>query len=419
MRCLVIGAGLLGITTAWFLRRHGIDVVVCDRQPGPGRETSFANGGMLHASQANPWNEPGVLLQVLRTLGREDSALLIRPRALVRMLPWALQFFRNATPARFAHAAARNTRLADYSIAVLNEHLGPLALDFGRADRGTLKIYRTDNEFRTAQEATRVSLAAGVRATELSADGVVALEPALGPIADELSGGIHFPDDVSGDAHRFCVALAAEAAAAGVAFHYESTVEAISVVNRRFAAARIDGIDTAFDACVIAAGSYSASLARSAGLRLPVQPVKGYSLTLPLAAWDPQPRVPVIDEHFHAAVCPLGDSLRVAGTAEFAGHDAALRAGRINNLFELVRQVYPDAAARIDRAQATQWCGFRPMTPDGVGVISATQVAGLYINSGHGHLGWTMAPGAGKLLADLVAGTPEELTAEDYALSRF
>ncbi len=419
MRCLVIGAGLLGLTTAWFLRQHGFEVTVVERRGAPGEETSFANGGMLHASQASPWNEPGVLWQVLKTLGREDSALLIRARALPHMMPWAWSFFRNSRRAAYVENLEKNARLADYSLAVMNEHFRALPMSFDRADRGTLKIYRSPAELEVAREVALRCRDWNVSYNVLDASAVVELEPALTPIGDQLSGGIHFPDDLSGDAQRFCVELASACTSAGVQFEYNATVEKLLSERGRCHAACIDGELRYFDACVIAAGSYSGALARSLGVKVPVQPVKGYSLTLPLEAWPVVPQVPVIDEHFHAALCPLGKRMRVAGTAEFAGFDTSLTRSRIENLYSLVAGVYPQAAVALKHDKTIEWAGLRPMSPDGVGIMGPTRVAGLYLNTGHGHLGWTMAPGAGKLVADCVAGQGGEIPLDDYQLTRF
>lgn len=419
MRCLVIGAGLLGLATAWFLRRHGLDVTVVERRAAPGEETSFANGGMLHASQASPWNEPGVLWQVLKTLGREDSALLIRARALPHMMPWAWSFFRNSRRSAYVENLEKNARLADYSLAVMNEHFGALPMSFDRADRGTLKIYRTSAELEVACEVALRCRDWNVAYNVLDVGAIAELEPALLPIADQLSGGIHFPDDISGDAQQFCVGLGSACATGGVQFEYNATVEKLLSEGGRCHAARIDGALRKFDACVIAAGSYSATLTHDIGVKVPVQPVKGYSLTLPLQAWPVAPQVPVIDEHFHAALCPLGQRMRVAGTAEFAGFDTSLTRSRIENLYSLVAGVYPQAAAALERADTIEWAGLRPMSPDGVGIMGPTSLPGLYLNTGHGHLGWTMAPGAGKLVADCVAGQSGEIPLDDYQLTRF
>ena len=419
MRIIVVGAGLLGLTTAYFLRQHAAEVLVVERQLGPGLETSFANGGMLHASQANPWNEPGVLWQALRMLGREDAALLIRPRALPRMLGWAWTFVRNSSLPRYLTNVEKNARLADYSLTVLAEHLAGLALPFERADRGTLKIYRDVAELETASQFAERCRAFDICYQVLTAKEVTTLEPALAPISDQLSGGIHFPDDVSGDAHRFCRALAERCVTDGVQFCYETHVQRIVISDGTVRGVMVDGEILHADSVVLAAASHSAALAASAGVRVPVQPVKGYSITVPMAHWQVQPQVPVIDEHYHAAVCPLGQQLRVAGTAEFAGFDTTLTQSRIANLYDLITRIYPLEAASIKRSACAEWTGLRPMSPDGVGIMGRTRVAGLFLNTGHGHLGWTMAPGAGKLVADDIMQNKTELARGDYQLARF
>ncbi|MEQ8232006.1 MAG: D-amino acid dehydrogenase [Gammaproteobacteria bacterium] len=419
MHCIVVGAGLLGLTSAWFLRRHGLEVTVVEQAAGPGLGTSFANGGMLHASQASPWNEPGVLWQALRMLGREDSALLIRPRVLPRMLPWAWQFVRNSRPVRFHTNMARNARLAAYSLRVLHEEFATLELRFERAGEGTLKIYRTPAELDLAQTIALRCRDWDVRYEVLDRPGVTKLEPALTDVADALSGGIHFPDDVSGDAHLFCRELAAACTAAGVRFSYEASATRVVLQRGRVHGVEIAGEMVPATHCLIAAGSHTAALARPLGLRVPVQPVKGYSLTLPLDGWSYRPRVPVIDEHFHAAVCPLGSHLRVAGTAEFAGFDDRLTPSRLENLYTLVSHVYPAGARIIDRGEVSHWTGFRPMSPDGVGIMGPTRIPGLHLNTGHGHLGWTMATGAGKLVADALVGAATDIALDDYAPARF
>ncbi|MBI4696482.1 MAG: D-amino acid dehydrogenase [Gammaproteobacteria bacterium] len=419
MRVLIIGAGLLGLTTAHFLRRHGCDVVVVERAPGPGLETSFANGGMLHASQANPWNEPGVLWRALKMLGREDSPLLFRPHALPRMLGWSLGFVRYSAPARYARSVELNARLAKYSLGVMRELRSECAFDYDYVGRGTLKIFRTPQEV-AAGSALLAPLAGwDIPYTQVDGAGAAALEPALAPIADRIAGGVHFPQDEAGDAYRFCVGLAAQCAAAGVEFHYESGVAALSADGRGVRARLVYGREIAAGRCVIAAGSYTPLLARDLGLKVPVQPAKGYSITLPLNGWSAPPVVPVIDDHLHAAVCPLGDRLRVAGTAEFTGYDVEPTASRIRNLFGLVAKLYPAFAPHCDEAKAERWAGLRPMSADGVGIMGATKIPGVYLNTGHGPLGWTMAAGAGQAVADEVAGRPAGLDLAPYRLARF
>jgi len=420
MRIVVIGAGLLGLTTAWNLRQHGCEVTVLDRAEGPGRETSFANGGMLHASQANPWNEPGVLGHALRMLGREDAALLFRLRALPGMLGWGLRFLRNSKPVRYLRNFEKNAHLARYSLdqmAALREVIGT---GYSYDARGTLKLFRTAAGVAAAAEMCRQLEDWGIAFDVVDGTGAVELEPALAPIVDKLAGGLYFPSDEAGDAHRFCELLAASCAEHGVSFHYRSPVKRLlRDGSRMLGVSTVAGEYFEADAFVLAAGSYSAPLARQLGLAVPVQPAKGYSITVPSGAWAGRPTMPVIDDFLHAAVCPLGDRLRVAGTAEFAGYDLRLTPSRIANLFKLLTQLYPSFQPHLDPAQAVPWTGLRPMSADGVGIMGRTSIPNVHLNTGHGPLGWTMAAGAGKLVADEVVGQPTALDLAAYRLARF
>ncbi len=420
MRIIVIGAGLLGLTTAWFLRRHGCDVLVIDREPGPGRETSFANGGMLHASQANPWNEPGVFRHALKMLGKEDAALLFRLRALPGMLGWGLRFIHHSQPARYLRNFEKNAHLARYSLSMMQELRAVVGTGYDYAARGTLKLFRDRAGVEAAARLCRQLADWGIVFEVVDGAGAVRLEPALAPIGERLSGGLYFPNDESGDAQRFCELLAAASAAQGVRFEYDSTVKRILRSDDRvLGLSTVAGAYHEADAFVLAAGSYSAPLARQLGLAVPVQPAKGYSITVSCGAWSAPPALPVIDDSLHAAVCPLGGRLRVAGTAEFAGYDLRLTPSRIANLFSLLKQLYPAVESYLDPAQAQAWTGLRPMSADGVGIMGATPLRNLFLNTGHGPLGWTMAAGAGKLVADEIAGAPTALDLAPYRLARF
>ena len=417
-RVIIVGAGLLGLTTAYFLRRHGAEVVVVERRTGAGEETSFANGSMLHASQANPWNEPGILWRALAMLGREESALLVRLRALPSLLAWGTAFVRASAPARYLQNFEKNARLAAYSLAQMAELRAVCALDYDFQSRGTLKLFRTHAAVESALRVCAQLAEWGIAYEVLDAERAVIVEPALAPIQEQLAGGLFFPRDEAGDAWKFCVALTAQLRRDQVEFRFETNAQRISRraphllihTTREIAAA---------DALVLAAGSYTPSLARTVGLHVPVAPVKGYSLTLPLNGWSAGPQVPVIDDHLHAAVCPLGERLRIAGTAEFAGFDLALTPRRIENLFSFVTTLYPAFVPHLERATARAWTGLRPMSSDGVGIMGATTVPGVFLNTGHGPLGWTMAAGAGRLVADQIMGVPPALPLAPYALARF
>jgi D-amino-acid dehydrogenase len=419
MKALVVGGGLLGLTTAWFLNERGVEVTVVEKNGEVGVDTSFANGGMLHASQASPWNEPGVMFKALQMIGKEDSPLLIRPSALLKMIPWALAFFKNSSPELFLQNLQKNTQLADYSLSVLNEYFSPLNLRFEQARKGILKIYQTEEEIENAEKIAARGKANNIPYQVLDSDQTIDLEPALKKVRLRIKGGIYFPNDMSGNAYLFCKELSNRCAINGVKFICNSEIQRVNVERKAFHSLVAKDKTYVGDVCVVAAGSYSSYLLKTAGLRLPVQPVKGYSITIPNPGDIITPRVPVIDEHYHAAICPLGDNLRVAGTAEFAGFNKELSVDRIDNLFELVRKVYPEIYESMEKTKVKKWSGLRPMTPDGVGVMGKTRVKGLFINTGHGHLGWTMAPGGGKLVSDIIVNGDAEIDFHSYSLERF
>ena len=416
MRVVVIGSGLMGLVTAYFLRRSGADVCVVDRQDSPGREASFANGGMLHASQAYPWNSPGILRAAIRMLGKEDAALLIRPTALPRLLGWGYSFVRESAPARFAANIARNARLAQHSLSVMREIRAAEALEYDYCDAGTLTIYRTQEELDTAGRYADRFSSNEIAFDVVDRDRAVALEPALRAVSDQIVGASYFPNDESGDAFKFCQGLYRACERDGVEFMLGTRVKALVRDGAAIVSADTDGRRLRADKFVIAAGSYTPLLARTARLRVPVQPVKGYSLTAPVGAWDGGPAMPVIDEHLHTAVCPLGDRLRVAGTAEFAGYNTALTKSRVENLFRLLTSLYPDYEPHSQPSETDRWAGLRPMAPDGVGIMGRTPISNLFLNTGHGHLGWTMAAGAGKAVASEVLGLEESFDLTDYRL---
>lgn len=418
MQVLVVGSGLLGLTTAFYLARAGCEVRVVDRAEGPGRATSYANGGMLHASQANPWNEPGVTGLLLRSLGREDAAVLVRLRALPALLGWGLRFLQQSQPARYLRNFEKNAHLARYSLSLMPELRAALDGDYHYAACGTLKLFRQPRAFAAAGEFGRQLEAWNIPYELVDARRAVELEPALAPIARDLAGGVYFPADEAGDAQRFCELLTAACRRLGVRFDFGIDIDRLLRRGSRLEGVLgSSGLLTA-EAYVLAAGPWSPLLAQGVGLALPVRPAKGYSITVPLGDWREPPRLPVIDDSLHAAVCPLGDRLRVAGTAEFAGYDLTLTPSRIDNLYSLVTRLYPAFAPHLDRRVSLPWCGLRPMSADGVGLMGRTPLDNLYLNTGHGPLGWTMAAGAGRLVADEITGRTPALPLAPYRLER-
>ncbi|MES1943576.1 D-amino acid dehydrogenase small subunit [Salinisphaera sp. PC39] len=415
MRVIVIGAGLLGTSTAYFLAERGHDVVVLDRARAIADETSHANGGIIHASNAAPWNAPGVVRQALRWIGRRDAPIAVRPSALPGLARWGLSFLRHSRRDRFERSLRANARLAVYSLAVMRELRDRTGLDYHARTAGCLAVFRDQAGLDAAGREAAILADAGVRSEILDRRALAAREPTL---ADGFAGGLLYPDDESGDACLFTRALASRARERGAEFRLATPVTRLLVENGAVTGAATPAGDFRGDACVLAAGSYSPALARPAGLRLPIYPVKGHSLTLPLPPGAPLPHAPLIDGERKVVAAVLGDRLRVAGFAEFAGYDRRTDTRRSQALLRGLRAVLPDLAARLDPATAEPWAGLRPTTPDGRPLLGPTPAPGLYLATGTGHLGWTFAAGAGRLVADAVSGAPPALALDELSYRR-
>jgi D-amino-acid dehydrogenase len=416
MKVIVIGSGLIGITTAYFLRLGGHEVTVIEREQGVGRQTSFANGALLTPSMPEPWNTPGCWRVLLASLARSDAPLQLRFRALPSLTGWGIRFLANSAPKKFRRNTIANLRLALHSLAVMHSLRQQTGIEYGHAARGTLRVFRDVPALDRAEVAAERLVPEGLLFKRLTCDETVALEPALEPIAPELSGALYYEADELGDAYRFCVAMADQAMRQGVEFRFGTEVTALETQRGRISAVMSSRERFVAELYVVAAGSYSTPLLRQVGVRLPVRPAKGYSVTFQR---DDRPSlsIPVVDDQLHAAVVPLGRAIRVAGTAEFAGYDRRLDSARIQNLMRLLQRVLP--RERLDPATAQAWCGLRPMCADGVPIIGHTPIANLLINTGHGHLGWTLAAGSAHVLADLVAAQPAAVDAAQFSLARF
>ncbi len=417
MRIAVIGCGLIGITTAYLLRRRGYEVSVIERADGPARETSFANGGMLTPGMCDPWNAPGSWRVLLRSLGRSDAALQLRVKTLPRLMGWGTRFLRNSSAEAFARNHRSNLRLARYSLDVMQRLRRETQIEFGRVARGSVGIFRDRSAWDHAWHAAEQLRADGLPARRLSVRELIELEPALQPIGPQLCGAIYYESDEVGDAHRFCVALAAHAREQGVDFRFGMEVSSLAMSGGKVAAIVARGERFVADFYVVAAGSYSTLLLEQAGVRLPVQPAKGYSITFANANARVGLQRPIIDHHLHAVIVPFEDgSLRAAGTAEFAGYDRTLSEARVRNLIRLMQEILPQA--HWDAAAAQPWCGLRPSSPDGVAIIGPTPIANLWVNSGQGHLGFTLAAGSAQLFTDLLSGGVPAIDPKPYALAR-
>lgn len=411
MRVVILGAGVVGATSAWYLARAGHAVTVIDRQGAAGLETSFANGGQVSASHAEPWANPAAPRKILGWLGREDAPLLFRMQADAAHWRWSLRFLFECLPAR----ARANTRqllsLALYSRSQLQALRRELGLAYDQTTRGILHFYTDRKDFVRAVRQAEALRDLGAEREIKSSDQCVAIEPALAHARPQIVGGIYAASDESGDAFKFTQAIAEHAARLGVRFRYGCSVERLQIERGRIASLIVHDANEAADetvtadAYVVALGSYSTLLLRSIGLAIPVQPVKGYSITLPLEAGDEAPRVSLTDEAAKLVFARLGDRLRVAGTAELAGYDTEVNAVRCEALLRRTFELFP-RAGRPERAE--QWTGLRPATPSNRPLIGRTRFPNLYLNTGHGTLGWTLACGSARALADIVSGRRPE-----------
>ena len=415
MRVIVLGAGLLGTTSAYFLSQLGHEVTVVDRQATPGAETSFANGGQISVSHAEPWANPSAPLKVLQWLGKEDAPLLFRIRADMRQWLWGLQFLRECTPARTRHNIEQIVRLGTYSRDTLQQLRADTGIDYAQRSQGILHFYTSQKEFDGAQGPAEQMRALGCERHVISADAAVALEPALAHIRPQLTGATYTAEDESGDANRFTRELARLCEAAGVQFRMGHTVTALREAGGRIDHVEVTDAEGRFqrlraDAYVLAMGAFSPLLAAPLGLRLPIYPAKGYSVTMPVKDAAMAHQVSLTDDEFKLVFSrltgPDGDRLRIAGTAELNGYNRDLNTVRCEAIVRRVEQLFPGAG---DTTQAQFWTGLCPATPSNVPLIGATKMPNLFLNTGHGTLGWTHACGSGKSIARIVSGLAPEL----------
>jgi D-amino-acid dehydrogenase len=409
MRIAVLGAGVIGTATAWYCARAGHEVVVVERREGPGLETSFANGGQISVSHAEPWANPSAPLQVLKWLWREDAPLLFRPKADPAQWAWGLRFFRECLPGRTRANTERIARLSAYSGSSLKELRAETGIRYDHLERGILNFYTEDRELDDAIEATRVLREHGIAREVKTVDEAIAIEPALEAARPKLVGATYMATDESGDAHLFTRNLAALAEAQGVEFRFGTAVEVLHVEGGRVVGASvIQGAaqeTLRADAFVVALGSYSPLLTRRVGVAIPVYPLKGYSATIEVADPASAPTVSLTDEAAKIVISRLGNRLRVAGTAELAGYSTELNPVRCEALVRRAREFFPQAG-HYDRP--VYWAGLRPATPSNVPVVGRTRYPNLFLNTGHGTLGWTMACGSARALADIISGrTPQ------------
>jgi D-amino-acid dehydrogenase len=415
MRVIVLGAGLIGTATAYYLAKFGHEVVVVDRQAKAGLETSFANGALLTPSTSDSWAAPGTPQKILKWLGQEDAPMLLRLGALPGMIGWGLKFLANCKPERWQANTEAVLKLALFSMATLEALQTEERLVFDRNKPGLIKLFRDPLSMKSTMQAASLYQRLGVPLESLDPSGCIAVEPALAPIQDRISGGIHYPHDGSGDALIFTQGLVERAQERGVKFLFGHKIDRLERDGDRVTGIVTDRGQISGDHFVMSLGSYSTPLARSLGLQLPVYPAKGYSITVEAAGWNEAPKIAIADDGRKVAVVPLGDRIRVGGTVEFAGLDTRLNETRGQMLVEGLAGVYPNYPKN---GSVAHWSGLRPLTPDGRPIIGPTPFRNLTLNTGHGPLGWTLAAGSGLATAELISGRATSIDLQPFALRR-
>ena len=416
MRILLLGSGVIGTSCAYYLARAGHQVTVIDRQRGPAQETSFANAGEVSPGYSAPWAGPGVPLKAIQWMLMQHSPLVIWPMLDPAMWRWGAAMLRNCTEARYAVNKGRMVRLAEYSRDCLRQLRADTGITYDHRTQGTLQLFRTQKQLDGTGKDIEILKQYGVPYELLDRRGYIGVEPALAQVQEKFVGGLRLPGDETGDCYQFTTRLAALAEGLGVQFRHGVTIRGIASDSTHITGVATDqGLLTA-DAYLMALGSYSPLLLRPIGIRLPVYPVKGYSITVPIDDASQSPESTIMDETHKVAVTRLGDRIRVGGTAELAGYSLALREARRKTLDHVLTDLFPRAG---DVARGTFWTGLRPMTPDGTPVVGGSPYPNLYLATGHGTLGWTMAAGTGRVIADLMSGKPTEISLDGLTIDRY
>ncbi|MCY7309105.1 MAG: D-amino acid dehydrogenase [Rhodoferax sp.] len=416
MRILILGSGVIGTTCAYYLAKSGHQVTVVDRQKGPALETSFANAGEVSPGYSAPWAGPGVPLKAIQWMLMQHSPLVIWPMLDPAMWRWGLSMLRNCTEARYAINKGRMVRLAEYSRDCLRQLRADTNIRYDERTQGTLQLFRTQKQLAGTAKDIEVLKQYGVPFELLDRPGTIAVEPALALVQEKFVGALRLPADETGDCFKFTQRLADLAKAMGTNFRFGVTVKGMFSDDTRITGVNTDYGTLTADAYLVALGSYSPLLLQPVGIRLPVYPVKGYSITVPISDARHAPESTIMDETHKVAVTRLGDRIRVGGTAELAGYSLQLREGRRGTLNHVLTDLFPRAG---DVAQGEFWAGLRPMTPDGTPVVGGSLYPNLYLATGHGTLGWTMAAGTGRVMADLISGRRTDISLDGLTADRY
>ena len=416
MKVLVLGGGVIGVSCAYELARAGHEVQLVDRQPGPALETSFANAGEVSPGYSSPWAGPGVPLKAIKWMLMAHSPLVVWPLLDPAMWRWGALMLANCTERAYALNKSRMVPIAEYSRDCLKALRADTGIAYEERMQGTLQLFRSQKQLDGITKDVEVLRQYGVPFEVLDRDGFVRAEPALALTRDKFVGALRLPGDETGDCYLFTNRLAEMAAALGVTFRWNTAIDGLDAAGGRIAGVRTSAGTLRADRVVLALGSHSPKLLAPVGIRIPVYPVKGYSITVPITDADAAPVSTIMDETHKVAVTRLGDRIRVGGTAELAGYSEQLRAPRRATLEHVVTDLFPRGG---DVSKASFWCGLRPMTPDGTPVIGATPYDNLLLATGHGTLGWTMAAGTGRVIADLVSGRRPAIDLEGLTMARY
>jgi len=416
MRIVVLGAGVIGVTTAYYLAKRGVEVTVLDRQPGPGMETSFANAGELSYGMSSPWAAPGIPLKALKWLFMRRRPLFIWPVMSPRMWGWGLRMLANCNARNYALNKGRMVRISNYSRDCLTELMREVDLDFDMRERGTLQLFRAEKQVKASKADQAVLTEFDSPFEVLDRDGCIAAEPGLAHVASKFVGGLRLTADRTGDCRMFTMALADRAAELGASFRYGVTVKRLAIEGGKIAGIDTDRGRVTGDTYICAMGPFAPGLLRGIGIRLPVYPVKGYSITLPVTDDAGAPQSTIMDETHKVAITRLGDRIRVAGQAEIIGYNKRLGKHATDTVRYVVNDLFPKGG---DVSRAEGWTGLRPMTPDGTPVLGQTRYPNLLLNTGHGTLGWTMACGSSRAVADLATGVEPEISFDGLTAARY
>lgn len=415
MRVIVLGSGVIGVTSAYYLAKQGAQVTVLDRQSGPAEETSFGNAGQISPGYSTPWAAPGIPFKAVKWMFQHHAPLAVQLDGSMWQLQWMMQMLKNCGADQYAINKERMVRVAEYSRDCLRTLRDETGISYENRSKGTLQLFRKDSQLEAVQRDIEVLKETGVEFELLDRDGLSKVEPALAEAKDKLVGGLHLPNDETGDCYLFTNALAEQAKTLGVDFQFNQNVEKLIVEGGEIKGVLVNGKVLTADRYVLAFGSYSRDFLKPLNLDLPVYPVKGYSLTVPIVDPSHAPQSTVLDETYKIAITRFDNRIRVGGMAELSGFNLGLNQDRRGTLEMVTRDLFPGG----DLEQASFWTGLRPMTPDSTPIIGRTKYNNLFLNTGHGTLGWTMACGSGKLISYLVLGQQAEISTEGLSLQRY